>query len=140
MAAFFRKVREVDPELSEFGLCVDTAHLWSCGVDIASREAAQTWLEELEAVSDVIPPGAVMFHLNDSLDDRGSGVDHHAPLLQGKIWGEYAEEPKESGLAAFVEYAVRHDTVAILERKPPSKLLDDYANLEKIDGSLAIAE
>ena len=50
LAAFFRKVREVDPELQEFGLCIDTAHLWSCGVDIASREDARAWLDELEAV------------------------------------------------------------------------------------------
>lgn len=135
LAELFRAVRRLDPGLCRFGLCIDTAHLWSCGVDLQSFEAAEEWLSRLEAVADVIPPDRVLLHLNDSLDARGSGVDHHAPLLGGAIWGAYRERPRQSGLAAFVDYAERHGTPAILERKPLEAILDDYAVLGRLTDS-----
>jgi deoxyribonuclease-4 len=125
----FTKIRNrIDPHLHYIGLCVDTAHLWSCGVDISSFEAAELWLRTLESV---IPPHITMFHLNDSFNDCGAGVDHHAPLLQGKIWKNYASNPHKSGLAAFVDYIIRHNLPAILERKDPDpKIKDPRAVLE----------
>ncbi len=139
LAVLFRAVRELDPELCRFALCIDTAHIWSCGADIQSFEAAEGWLDRLERVSDVIPPDRVAFHLNDSYDKQGSGVDHHAPLLQGELWGRYRECPQESGLAAFISYMNRHRSLVILERGgtgrgggPPPSLLDDYAVLLKM--------
>ena len=116
LAALFRSIREVDPELCKFALCIDTAHIWSCGADIQSYEAAEDWLNRLERVSDVIPPDRIAFHLNDSFDQQGSGVDHHAPLLEGVLWGRYRECPQESGLAAFVGHMNRHRSLVILER------------------------
>jgi endonuclease IV len=141
LEALFRRIRdEADPELERVGLCIDTAHLWSCGVDIASREAAEQWIEEFEAVHETIPPGAVLLHINDSFDERGSGVDHHAPLLAGRMWSDYADTPRESGLAPFLEYAARHGVPAVLERKDPREgvrherdvLLKDYEVLTNI--------
>lgn len=132
LAALFREIRAVDVNLDRFALCVDTAHLWSCGVDLQSFEAADAWLHRLEAVADVIPPNRILFHLNDSLDALGSGVDHHAALLTGQIWRDYADRPMQSGLAAFAQYAARHRIRTILERKPDGALLDDYAALNRI--------
>ncbi len=124
---FFRQVRErFDADLSRVGLCLDTAHLWTSGVDIASYAAAEKWLEGLDAAADSIPPESIMMHLNDSLRPRGVGPDAHAGLADGKIWGAYRGALADSGLAAFVDYAVRNDTVTILERKPVEKLADDY--------------
>lgn len=132
LAALFREIRTIDKTLCRFGVCIDTAHLWSCGVDLQSFEDAEDWLRRLESVADVIPPDRIIFHLNDSEDSCGSGLDHHAPLLQGKIWGEYKDEPAQSGLAAFIDYAVRHNISTILERKPPEALLEDYAIIERL--------
>lgn len=147
LARLFRSVRELDPGLCRFALCVDTAHLWSSGADIQSYRAAADWLRRLELQADVIPPDRVAFHLNDSYDARGSGADHHAPLLQGELWGPYRETPHESGLAAFVEYMSRHRSLVILERGgggkgagPPAELLDDYAVLARMDPGLRAPE
>lgn len=127
LAALFRAIRaELDPELKYFGLCIDSAHLWTCGIDLQTYEAANTWLTALEAVADVIPHDRVMIHLNDSLRLRGVGPDAHAPLARGKIWESYRDRLGESGLAAFTDYAQRHDTPAILERKPKEALKNDY--------------
>lgn len=118
LARLFDLVRErADPDLRFFGLCIDTAHIWASGVDISSREAAEDWLARLEACSASIPPEAIMFHLNDNRNARGSGRDEHDPLFMGAIWGEYAQEPGKSGLAAFLEFANRHDIPTVLERK-----------------------
>src|SRR5262245_3174127 len=133
LAALFRQIRaSLDPELRFFGLCVDSAHLWTCGIDLQTYAAANRWLTDLEMVADVIPHAAVMIHLNDSERLRGVGPDTHAPLAKGKIWGEYRDRLGESGLAAFTDYAQRHDTPVILERKPKESLKNDYFVLAEL--------
>lgn len=125
-------VEEFGTRVRHFGICIDTAHLWSCGVDIRDRKSAENWLERLEAHTDVLPPERQLIHLNDSRVELGAGSDVHAPLAEGEIWGGFAGIPKESGLAAFVEYAVRRRVPVILERRPAAKLLDDYRVLDQI--------
>jgi endonuclease IV len=136
LAALFAAIRgSVDPELEHFGLCVDTAHLWTCGVDLRGYAAANAWLERLEAVASTIPPGCIMFHLNDSKRKRGTGPDAHAGLAAGQIWGDYApglRPIEESGLAAFADYARRNSTPLILERKPKELLQADYTTLKSL--------
>jgi endonuclease IV len=133
LAQLFAAIRaEVDPELAHFGLCVDTAHLWVCGVDLQSYEAASAWLDALESISDVVPPEAVMFHLNDSIRPRGVGPDAHAPLAAGMLWGPLRGRPGRSGLAAFVDYALRHAAPVILERAPKESLANDYQILREL--------
>jgi endonuclease IV len=129
LGALFRGIRALlDPELLVFGLCVDSAHLWTCGVDVSGHEAAEAWLAGL--AREGIPPDRVMLHLNDSARGLGVGPDTHAALGAGRIW---ADVPlAESGLAAFVEYAQRGGVPAILERKPNAALLDDYAVLRRL--------
>ena len=136
LADLFRAIRKLDPGLCKFGLCIDTAHIWSCGVDLQSFESAEEWLRRLEAIADVIPPERIIIHLNDSHDACGSGLDHHASLLEGKIWGEYKSRPRQSGLAAFIDYIIRHDTITILERKPKEALLDDYAAIQRLTNAI----
>jgi endonuclease IV len=114
----FRTIRaKVDPGLIYYGLCIDTAHIWASGADISSFAKAADWLERLEHCHDVIPPHAIMFHLNDNRNPLGSGADEHDCLLQGAIWGDYAQCPEKSGLAAFLDYARRFNIPTILERK-----------------------
>lgn len=133
LVALFRGLRErLDPDLRRFGLCVDTAHLWTCGVDLQSYEDAEAWLAELEAASAVIPPGCVMLHLNDSLRARGVGPDAHAGLAAGKMWESYRGREGDSGLAAFTDYAQRHGTPLVLERKPKEALRADYLILREL--------
>jgi endonuclease IV len=141
LGELFRLIRErYDADLARVGLCLDTAHLWTSGVDIASYAAAEKWLEGLEDASDTIPPDAIMLHLNDSLRSCGTGPDAHAGLAAGKIWGAYRDALADSGLAAFVDYAVRNDTVTILERKPVEKLVDDYRVLYTLAPSARVKD
>lgn len=130
----FVGIRErIDPALEHVSLCIDTAHLWTSGVDLATREDADVWLAAFERHADVIPPSAVLFHLNGSARPRGRGPDTHAPLAGATdlMWGPYRRDLRESGLAAFVDYAVRHDVPAILERAA-ADLANDYAVLHEL--------
>jgi deoxyribonuclease-4 len=95
------------------GLCIDTAHISACGVDISSYEHASDWIDVIE---DGIPPGVVLLHLNDNRHPCGSGRDEHDSLLIGEVWGEYKECPEKSGMNAFLQYAVRFDIPTVLER------------------------
>ncbi len=105
------------------GLCIDTAHLWACGVSMSSYNNAQLWLNELK-----VQP--IMFHLNDSSEVLASGKDIHMPLCKGKIWHDYKSRIAESGIACIVNYAKKNNCAIILERhdddiKADMKVLKD---------------
>lgn len=122
---------ELSPEAYEhIGLCVDTAHLWSSGVDLRSRGAARAWLREFEEVRAAakLPPSRLMFHFNDSRTPLDSGNDQHAPFGEGQIWGSDAGEDLE-GYTEFVAYAVQHEIPAVFERSPKYTLDADYLAL-----------
>jgi len=141
LAALFKAIRERDPELARFGLCVDTSHLWVSGNDMQSYEAADTWFRELEDFKEIIPHDRIMLHLNDSRTPRGHGPDEHAGFGLGKIWQEYCLLGFEkSGLAAVVDYARRHNMPAILERKPKEALKLDYRILHSLAPECRISQ
>ena len=131
----FDALLTLDPDRTLFGLCVDTAHIWTSGVDISSRGDAEEWLSRLALAG--VP---LMFHLNDSERACGTGPDSHAALLSGRIWQEYESHPRASGLAAFLEYAEQHRTVVILERKPKEALDADYRHLVQMVPSLNLTK
>lgn len=88
-----------------WGWCVDTAHLWGAGVDIRTYAQMRTWLKDLE-----FPEKILMFHLNGSSAERGSGKDKHEIPFSGydNIWEGLA--PGRSGVRAIMEFAKRRPT------------------------------
>jgi len=65
------------------GFCIDTAHAWGAGVDLASPSAIDAFIA---AFDDRIGLGRlVLIHLNDSRSDRGSRMDRHEHLGAGQI-------------------------------------------------------
>lgn len=110
-----------------FGICIDTAHLWSCGVDISDYKSAELWLSEIE-----IDPEYLLFHCNDNEKNRGQAPDEHSALFEGKIWSKYKDNLSESGLFAFINYAQNNNIPVILERKPAKLLINDYVNIRQL--------
>ena len=107
---FRRIMAKTDGSALLCGLCIDTAHLWACGTSMATYSSAKTFLTKLDTL---IP---IMFHLNDSTEEFGSGKDIHAQLCEGKIWREYKRDLAKSGIAFIVNYAKKNNSVVILER------------------------
>lgn len=80
----FEELREIIDrvELSEkVGVCMDSCHMWDAGYDIV--ENPDGVLKEFDSVIGLERLKA--FHLNDSLNERGSHKDRHALLGEGKI-------------------------------------------------------
>jgi endonuclease IV len=134
LGALYKRIQKIDPGLNYFGLCVDTAHLWSSGIDIQSYEDSANWLESLMEHIPIFKkhPGKLLIHLNDSLVGLSSGVDQHAPLGKGEIWKKYEDHFKESGFCAFIDFALERNISIILERRNKELLAEDYLTLSAL--------
>jgi len=65
------------------GFCLDTAHAWAAGIDLAEPDAIDTFLAEFDAR---IGLGRLrMIHFNDSKSELGSLLDRHEHLGVGRI-------------------------------------------------------
>ena len=113
------------------GLCIDTQHLFACGVSFREYEPTMKWLEETKkAVDDARAngddPTPIMIHLNDSKSALGSGIDAHENLCHGQIWHGYGlaagkTDPSFSGLIAVLIWAEMNDIAVILETPEPKR-------------------
>jgi deoxyribonuclease-4 len=68
---------------SHIGICLDTAHLWGYGYDLADPDAIDRLFVELDA--ELGPERLRMMHLNDSRAERGSRQDRHEHIGAGTI-------------------------------------------------------
>lgn len=124
----FNALRNVDPNLDRFGLCIDTAHLWSTDVDLSTYDLMKNWINGLN-----IPPQNLMVHLNDNVKKLGVCPDNHTNITKGEIWKNYDETNiEQSGLYFLVKHCISLSIPMILERKYDSNLLDEYQLIYKI--------
>jgi len=86
----------IDPR--RLGFCLDAAHAWGAGVDLADPVATDAFLADFDAAIGL--DRLVMVHLNDSKAERGSKFDRHEHLGAGRIG------------AAGLAYLLRHPALA----------------------------
>lgn len=93
-----------------WGWCIDTAHIWAAGQDIRQKNTMAEWLAGIKYKERL-----VLFHLNGSSQERGSGHDtHQVPGgPHDLIWKGLSI--KDSGIAAVVKFAVAHEIPMIME-------------------------
>jgi deoxyribonuclease-4 len=65
------------------GFCLDTAHAWGAGIDLADPTVADAFLADFDARIGL--DRLVMIHLNDSKAERGSRLDRHEHVGAGRI-------------------------------------------------------
>ncbi len=96
--------RGVSP--ARVGICLDTAHLWGAGYDMATTEGVDALLAAVDAR---IGLGRVaMVHLNDSKAARGSRLDRHQHLGAGEMGpgaglARLLVDPRLSGIPFYLE-------------------------------------
>jgi endonuclease IV len=117
----------LDDNMKYFGLCIDTAHLWSSGLDISDYDSVVTWLNEL-----TIDYDNIMIHCNDNDKLLGECPDIHNTLFKGNIWKGHVDNITGSGLYAFIEYSKRYNIPIILERHMDNLLINDYIILQNM--------
>lgn len=111
----------VDINDDRIGLCIDTAHLYACGVNLGSYEAAESWLRDIQWA---LPNVRKLIHLNDSSAELGSGRDVHENLFHGNIWSAYKKRRAQSGVAAIIEWCQLHKYDIIVERSRRNSMQD----------------
>ena len=86
LAGIAAAVADVGIAEERIGFCLDTAHAWGAGIDVATPSA----VDELMAAFDdrIGLRRLVMVHLNDSRSERGSRTDRHEHLGAGRIGPE----------------------------------------------------
>lgn len=90
---------------SQFGVCLDTCHIFAAGYDIRTPAAYRETLARFDETIGLHRLRAI--HLNDSMRELGSRVDRHHHVGQGKIGVE--------GLSNFVRDERFAQTPFILE-------------------------
>ncbi|HEX5148019.1 MAG TPA: deoxyribonuclease IV [Candidatus Limnocylindrales bacterium] len=65
------------------GFCLDAAHAWGAGIDLANPDAIDAFLADFDARIGL--DRLAMVHLNDSKAERGSRDDRHEHLGAGRI-------------------------------------------------------
>ncbi len=101
-AALGRLLATLPPEV---GTCVDTAHLWGGGSDLADAQGVERTLDELDAAAGLARIKVI--HLNDSAVALGSHRDVHARLGEGTIG--------LAGLTCWTSHPTLRDHLVILE-------------------------
>lgn len=83
LAAIAEAVAAAGIPSTRVGFCVDAAHAWAAGIDLAHPDAADAFLAAFDARIGL--DRVVMIHLNDSKAERGSRHDRHEHVGAGRI-------------------------------------------------------
>jgi deoxyribonuclease IV len=105
LAGIAEAIAAVGIPAGRVGFCLDTAHAWGAGVDLASTDETDRFLAEFDARIGLAR--LVMVHLNDSKSERGSRLDRHEHLGAGRIGAE--------GLAHLLRHPALGDAAMFLE-------------------------
>lgn len=101
--------------------CIDTAHCFAAGMDVASREGLEAMLASLDQIVGL--RRVKVIHANDSRSPLGSHLDRHEHIGKGGIGLE--------GFRRIVNHAALREKVFILET-PIEEEGDDRRNLKTL--------
>ena len=99
------RIIELVEEPDRLGVCVDSCHIFAAGYPLATPGE---YSETMDALERFVGAGRVrVWHLNDSVRERGSRVDRHAGIGRGKLGLEpfrhLVNDPRWAGLPMLLE-------------------------------------
>lgn len=106
---------------SRVGICLDTAHAYSAGYDIATQEGLKQMLDEIDALLGL--ERLKLVHLNDTKDGLGTHKDRHDHIGRGRIG--------TAGMKRIVTNARLKHIPFILET-PKDSVTADRMNIETV--------
>lgn len=107
----------------EFGVCIDTCHLFTSGYDLRTKTEVDRTLDKFDNVVGL--KELKFIHLNDSKGLLGSNLDRHEHIGLGMIGQE--------GLAAFLNHRAIRGLPVIMET-PIDEKRGDEQNLKVVLG------
>jgi deoxyribonuclease-4 len=105
----------------QFGVCIDTCHLYASGYDLRTKEDVNIMFDKIKATVGLRE--LKIIHLNDSKGGLGSNLDRHEHIGLGSIGAE--------GITAFVNHVAVHALPIIMET-PIDKTRGDEQNLRVV--------
>jgi deoxyribonuclease IV len=105
----------------QFGVCIDTCHLFASGYDLRTKQDVNIIFEKIKAVVGL--KELKIIHLNDSKGGLGSNVDRHEHIGLGSIGVE--------GIAAFLNHRAIQVLPIIMET-PIDSTRGDEENLRVV--------
>lgn len=112
------RIMELVPQ-HDFGVCLDTCHVFAAGYDLASEAGYAAMMAEFDRL--IGCERLRLFHVNDSKKPCGSRVDRHEHVGRGCIG--------ETGFACLMRDARFRAVPKILETPPGEANVDDLRNL-----------
>jgi len=94
----------------DIGICLDTAHAYGAGYDLATEEGINETLDEID--NTIRRKSIKIIHLNDSKAPLGSQKDQHAHLGEGEFGVE--------GIKRFINHEAFKD-IPMIRESPVSK-------------------
>lgn len=94
---------------NNFGVCLDTAHLHSSGIDLRSKNAAKQFVKDFQ--QKIGWNHVKLIHFNDSEREMGSRVDRHGTVGMG-----YITLTSNDGMKLIAQVAQKLKIPLILER------------------------
>ncbi|MGZ8437597.1 MAG: deoxyribonuclease IV, partial [Candidatus Limnocylindrales bacterium] len=90
---------------ARLGFCLDAAHAWGAGIDLAHPDETDRFLDDFDAQIGL--DRLVMVHLHDSKSERGSRMDRHEHVGAGQIGpaglGHLLRHPRLRHVAYYIE-------------------------------------
>jgi len=111
---------EAEREL-HIGICLDTAHAWGAGYNLARPRGQEEMLAEFDRVLGL--DRLALIHLNDSLVPLGSLRDRHGPIGLGQIGAR--------GLARLVRHPALNHLAGLMET-PRESEANDLINMKRV--------
>jgi len=105
----------------QFGVCIDTCHLFASGLDLRTKEDVNKTFEKIKETVGLKELKIV--HLNDSKGGLGSNLDRHEHIGLGSIGVE--------GITAFLNHRTIQ-TLPIIMETPIDKRRGDEQNLQVV--------
>ncbi|WP_148687058.1 deoxyribonuclease IV [Candidatus Nitrosocosmicus hydrocola] len=103
---------------SEYGICLDTCHLFAAGYDLSDDEGINKMLDLVEKCVGI--QHLKLIHLNDSKGELGSNLDRHYHIGMGKIG--------ENGFKALINDK-RLENMPFIMETPIDSIRGDKENL-----------
>ncbi|MEW5722074.1 MAG: deoxyribonuclease IV [Thermodesulfobacteriota bacterium] len=120
LADLIREIESRRPAGPGLGVCLDTAHVWAAGYDLARPQGLERTLGEFDRLIGLSRLRLV--HLNDSLSEKGGRLDRHAWLGHGRLGSR--------ALARIVRHPAFARLGGIMET-PRSSAEDDLTNMAR---------
>jgi deoxyribonuclease-4 len=108
------------------GICLDTAHAWAAGYDLATFAGIEHTISEFDKYLGW--EKLCLIHLNDAKAERGGGIDRHTHIGQGFIGREGFR---------FILHHSRLIHLPFIMETPKKSELDDQKNMNVVKELLA---